>query len=111
MDEEQIPCGKCRFFQSPHQETLQFGECRRCAPASKFSNSQTNEVSWPMVRRNDWCGEAKPIVPPTSRFDERAAELLAMKSWLAQQSFTATGACELVRTYLTTKILELQRGK
>lgn len=60
MDDQQIRCGQCRFFQPPPETTHRFGQCRRCAPVSKFANEKSDLVSWPAVEHDEWCGEARP---------------------------------------------------
>ena len=56
-----ITCCICRFgeFERPDDTHIaRFGLCRRYAPRP---TDEPNNIGWPKVRPDDFCGEAEPV--------------------------------------------------
>ena len=52
-------CLSCRFFESRYSEDNTLGYCRRYPP--RGFGRMIADWAFPMVRRNDWCGEWSAI--------------------------------------------------
>jgi hypothetical protein len=62
-------CEKCDFFEAlEHEELKDRGLCRKAHPERQWAYRRDMimvaiaHISWPLVGREDWCGEFEPAV-------------------------------------------------
>lgn len=64
-------CENCSmFFQSNRMKDMDVGECHRFPPSCVWDNNEMGvDNRWPLVRRNDICGEYTPKEEDESKYE------------------------------------------
>lgn len=50
-----VRCDECKFFNK--HKLGPDGECRKSPPVYARFNADWDQIAWPLVKADDWCGE------------------------------------------------------